>query len=130
MTNEEAIEIFKNIDRRVCVDELIEALDMAIKALEAQPCEDCISRKDAKIYLSAPDKNGDRVIYEDDLDLLPSVQPKRPTGRWITRHYICRNKTITMYMCNVCDHEYSFDAETGITADAFYCPNCGAEMEV
>ena len=42
---------------------------------EYQPSEDCISRADAKKYLSAPDANGDRVIYESDLDLLPSVTP-------------------------------------------------------
>lgn len=42
---------------------------------EQQPCEDCISRADVKKYLSAPDANGDRVIYESDLDLLPSVTP-------------------------------------------------------
>ena len=56
-----------------------QALDMAIKALEQQPCEDAVSKADVKKYLSAPDVNGDRVIYEDDLDLLPSVTP---TQKW------------------------------------------------
>ena len=37
MTNEEASFILTNIDRRVCDDELSDALDMAIKALEQQP---------------------------------------------------------------------------------------------
>lgn len=37
MTNKEASFILANIDRRVCDDELIEALDMAIKALEQEP---------------------------------------------------------------------------------------------
>lgn len=37
MTNEEASFILANIDRRVCDDELSDALDMAIKALEQQP---------------------------------------------------------------------------------------------
>lgn len=45
MTNEEASFILANIDRRVCDDELNDALDVAIKALEAQPCEDCVSRQ-------------------------------------------------------------------------------------
>lgn len=40
MTREEASFILANIDRRVCDDELSEALDMAIKALEQEPCED------------------------------------------------------------------------------------------
>ena len=34
MTNSEASFILANVDRRVCDDELNEALDMAIKALE------------------------------------------------------------------------------------------------
>lgn len=45
MTREEASFILANIDRRVCDDELSEALDMAIKALEQEPCEDAISRQ-------------------------------------------------------------------------------------
>ena len=47
MTREEASFILANIDRRVCDDELNEALDMAIKALEQEPCEDAISRQAA-----------------------------------------------------------------------------------
>lgn len=50
MTREEASFILANIDRRVCDDELSEALDMAIKALEerketitefADRCREC-----------------------------------------------------------------------------------------
>ena len=42
MTNKEASFILANIDRRVCDDELSNALDMAIKALEQQICDnDC-----------------------------------------------------------------------------------------
>lgn len=58
-----------------------EDIDRAIRALEQQPCEDAISRADVKKYLSAPNENGDRVIYESDLDLLQPVQLK--TERWI-----------------------------------------------
>lgn len=45
MNRKEASFILANIDRRVCDDELNEALDMAIKALEQEPktgyCKDC-----------------------------------------------------------------------------------------
>ena len=46
MNRKEASFILANIDRRVCDDELNEALDMAIKALEQEPvffppCQDC-----------------------------------------------------------------------------------------
>lgn len=50
-----------------------------VEYLKQEPCDDCISRSDVKKYLSAPDANGDRVIYESDLDLLPSVTPKKET---------------------------------------------------
>lgn len=50
-----------------------------LSSVMLQPCDDCISRSDVKKYLSAPDANGDRVIYESDLDLLPSVTPKKET---------------------------------------------------
>ena len=55
--------------------------DVANTLKEQQPCEDAISRADVKKYLSAPNENGDRVIYESDLDLLQPVQLK--TERWI-----------------------------------------------
>ena len=47
MTREEASEIIKNIDHayRSFSAHEIEALEIAIKALEQEPCEDCISRK-------------------------------------------------------------------------------------
>lgn len=55
---------------------IIDSFDRVTSGLKQDFCEDCISRADAKKYLSAPDANGDRVIYESDLDLLPPVQPK------------------------------------------------------
>ena len=86
MTREEAIDMlewgrpFDNDDYRT-LDMFDEAIDMAIEALKQEPCENAISRADVKKYLSAPDANGDRVIYEDDLDLLPPINPQEP--KWI-----------------------------------------------
>ena len=54
MTKEEASFILINIDRRVCDKELNEALDMAIKILEQEPCEDCISREALLTSLEEP----------------------------------------------------------------------------
>ena len=48
MTNEEASFILANIDRRVLND----VLDMAIKALEQEPCTDCISREAVDEYIT------------------------------------------------------------------------------
>jgi predicted ABC-class ATPase len=53
MTNEEAREIIKQFrDRQGNSNEDVEALDMAIKALEQQPCEDAISREAVKEMLT------------------------------------------------------------------------------
>lgn len=134
MTNEEALDELNVIYERLSHPEdceqgvysfrdgdYLEALDVAIKALEQQPCEDAISRADVKKYLSAPDANGDRVIYESDLDLLPSVQSTRRTGRWIDIQYFKNDDTYYRPKCPFCSiepKEYSN-----------YCPNCGARME-
>ena len=134
MTNEEALDELNVIYERLSHHEdceqgvysfrdgdYLEALDVAIKALEQQPCEDAISRADVKKYLSAPDANGDRVIYESDLDLLPSVQSTRRTGRWIDIQYFKNDDTYYRPKCPFCSiepKEYSN-----------YCPKCGARME-
>ncbi len=86
MTNKkEAIEIikiqkesYKNNPSIVVADELYEAMDMAIKALEQQPCEDCISREEAikQCGFGMTD-----LLIADCLRRLPSVTPQQP--RWI-----------------------------------------------
>lgn len=45
MTKKEAIKILMDGELNPCVAEDREACDMAIKALEKEPCEDCISRQ-------------------------------------------------------------------------------------
>lgn len=51
MTRKEASFILANIDRRVCDDELSEALDMSIKALEQEPILDKIKEEIEQIEL-------------------------------------------------------------------------------
>jgi hypothetical protein len=46
MTREEASFILSNID--LCDEEVNEALDIAIKALEQEPCEDAISQEECR----------------------------------------------------------------------------------
>ena len=56
-----------------------EALDMAIKVLEKEPCEDVISRQavlDMAITIETDDYSGNEimeVVYIDDIKELPSV---------------------------------------------------------
>ena len=114
MTKEQAIEILKK-DKALCefnpttgesepisedCRKSAEALDMAIKALEQQPSEDCVSRAEERkiakeMYLEVSNMDLDihtisdcisytsskcRQVLEDKLQALP---PVTPTQRWI-----------------------------------------------
>ena len=88
MTNEEAIAIIKsecyvmnmlNLDRTQIINT---ALDLAIKALEQQPCEDCISRADvlALAKKGILVSNGNYPAVRKAINDLPS---ETPTAKWI-----------------------------------------------
>ena len=59
-----------------------EAFDMAIKALEQQPCGDCISRAEA-IRIASGYCAPQNIAKE--LRELPSVTPQPKTGRWLDK---------------------------------------------
>ena len=106
---------------------IYEALDMAIKALSAEPCEDAISRAEAmtEIMMFAgnvkPDEENIYIKVSDAVQLLrelPPVTPKQKMGCWINYQ-----KNIWIYtQCSECGTVH--DTKTN------YCPNCGAKMEV
>lgn len=86
MTREKAIEILKEIidegwlisDFEKCV--AIDACDMAIKALEQEPCEDCVSRQAVMEYIKNCTidlgyENGTNMVL-DVISNMPSIQPK------------------------------------------------------
>lgn len=124
MTIEKAIFILANIDRRVCDDELSEALDIAIKALEQEPCEDCISRVLEYIEESEADlwhKSENELVCQDIKELLPVIPQQ--TGRWIKGHtYGDQYNYYQSYVCSCCKREYDVHGWK-------YCPNCGCRME-
>ena len=80
MTREEASFILANIDRRVCDDELNEALDIAIKALEKAPCEDAVSRAEALEGLNSI--NGTSEL-DKAFEVIENLPPVTTTQRWI-----------------------------------------------
>ena len=127
MTREEAIrwlkeDIDENGDEYVC--EYIEAVEMAIKALEQEPCEDCVSREQLKRELHAQMAVDaiTKETAEDMLNHLPSVTPQPRAGHWI-RH---DNGKYHWYLCSCCDAMADSDAKMMAYK---YCPNCGAKME-
>lgn len=112
---------------------LYTAFDVAIQALEQEPCEDAISREAAKdLMRSLPrwcvrseDEEYTNVglLYDHvmfGLDNLQSVTPK--TGHWIEGKY--RDDDIryndSSYKCDKCGRIVDFKEN--------YCPNCGARM--
>ena len=98
MTREEAIKIIKECKEKgfkhtfYTVNEYDTALDMAIKALEQEPCEDCISRQAAIDYcyqlINVEHQQGsDEMNYGQErinqtetilhhLEFMPSAQPE------------------------------------------------------
>lgn len=90
MTKAEAIAMLKRIQEPEAWEPQInqaafEALDMAIKALEQQPCEDTISRQAAITEFSCceltPDGGIDANYAIDFLKQLPSAQPEPLTDK-------------------------------------------------
>ena len=116
MTREEAIEILKKISlfgTHKNVQEKQRAICLAISALEQQPCEDAVSRKDV---INAIDKwiseyKPQHYLIQSVREL-PSVTQKSKTGHWID--------SSNGWMCSKCNRDNTFDTN--------YCPNCGADM--
>lgn len=99
-----------------------------IKALEQEPCEDCISRKavlELSWELTNLDSSVDRVISVSDIDKLPSVTPTRKKGKWIkgSIEQGALGIRYTEKTCSKCGWSHS------LIIPQNYCPNCGAEME-
>lgn len=139
MTAEEAVEILKyERDNDIFVateyrEKLHEALTKAIKALEQQPCEDCISRQAVIDFIIDNYGVGFNSLTNGIRDYLPSVTPERPKGRWIFC-YGNRGKD-NVEKCSCCKSYwkeaviYRYDTREYLRMRLNYCPNCGAEME-
>ena len=93
MTKAEAIAMLKRIQEPEAWEPQInqaafEALDMAIKALEQEPCEDTISRQAAIDYVDdvpyIKDHPNIALLWKAWVEQLPSAQPERMTNRqWV-----------------------------------------------
>ena len=133
MTNEESIKWLKQIKAVGYEERLLnhtEAIDMAIKALEQQPCTDAISRDDAlkaiakaKTVMSENNELFVAMINAQmNIHLLPSVSVAEKTGRWI------ESNGVGMFVCSVCNDSF-YPMPTCMGEPILkYCPNCGARM--
>ena len=120
MTKEDAIDIIKsecyvfnplNFDRSTMINT---ALDMAVKALKQEPCDEAVSRQAVLDVMKRELFMGDAI---SEIENLPSVKPQPKMGRWITRPHV-----YGVTYCSECDFELKID-------DTNYCPKCGAKME-
>ena len=133
MTNKEALSILHCPDSvgGLYSEKYGEALNMAMKALKREPCEDCISRQvvleQLNVYCKANCKytkaeqdvmcracdTGSCIELIEDM---PSVTPTRARGKWMTEH----NKGYVQ--CSNCHTRVPFCKRSN------FCPNCGADM--
>ena len=140
MTKEEAKKIIFNqwqsfLEHNIDYGGISEAYKMAIKALEQQPCEDCISREAVIEVLDKYIEKAQSTGTKDDfisfqelvVKQLPSVTPHPKMGRWEYVQYD-NNPNIGNWHCSECR---GICTEMHSIEDAYnYCPNCGAKMEV
>ena len=115
MTREEAIEVIEQDIPCEHDTDLIEALDMAIKSLEQEPCDKYITEIDhLRKYIS---KLETQIVEQE---------PK--TGYLIRWYEIIEREHLAIHdphcKCSECDQEYD-----PYSASLFkYCPNCGCRF--
>ena len=120
MTREEAIKHIENIIPYVG-ENVKESFNMAIKALEQEPCEDAVSRKAVVQWLENATDDSIEHAIDSNLEFIPSVTPTRKKGKWI-------EEPNCWLRCSCCGSHYPHTSIYTIRGSK-YCPNCGAEME-
>ena len=138
MTGKDAAEILKTF--RITGDKHHEAINMAIKALEQEPCEDAISRQEAveafqmfREYESNRSNEGWVNRIETVLNQLPPVNPQAKTGHWIMPVQDDGMSEPIYYQVRCSECGFDLDPQTWhmelhqYGADKF-CPNCGCRM--
>jgi hypothetical protein len=115
---------------RLIFDEEIRAIHDG-KALEQQPCEDCISRKEviSTIYDNKSDFKNDfaQGFFADKIKALPPVTSQPEVGRWIY------DKNIDNWKCSECGETpktMGYCGSVAFMAEHFkYCNHCGCKMQ-
>ena len=86
------------------------------------------NRRGVRIYTHKGEKlKRYAEIDLDDFDAIPSAQPERKTGRWIS----CPQNAswLYVYKCSECGGYLQISDVDGIGITAKYCSYCGAKME-
>ena len=112
--------------------------DEIIKALEQEPCEDCISRQatiEAFQMFRGYEANRTNAEWVDRIETvvkkLPSVTPQPKTGHWIDFNgnpvELEDGIPKDSCYCSICDKWLVASDEYACYGN--YCPNCGTKME-
>lgn len=145
MTREEAIRHVENIKPYVGRN-IKDALDVAIKALEQEHCEDAVSRQAVLEHISCWIDNGEyrftnaeHYLAKRMQNILPVV-PQPKIGRWVLAQrdkYIdincseCGNTRIKDYAYGYSIDELNLDEANDFLSKARinYCEHCGTKMQ-
>ena len=115
-----------------CSDCKVKAKIRNALSAQPEPCEDAVSRKTAieavmdlcKHYTPTKSVNHPHVDFViEALQDLPSVTPKRKTGKWILLEE-CANAG---YYCSECRKRVVREGWSGTVRKIKFCPNCGAD---
>lgn len=123
MTRKKAIDILQGAIKKPNTKDgyLGQAIDMAINALEQEPCEDAISRQVVLDCLTANGlKKFDFILdARDKIKNLPSVKPQESkTGHWIR---VTDKAGHLVWECDKCGWQQRYNTN--------FCPDCGVKME-
>jgi hypothetical protein len=112
-------QVFKDTN---CYGTMDIAKSVILKALEQEPCDDCVSRKAvlemAKSYnTDGWDSYTPLVVDVEDIEELPQVTPIRPKGHWIEEFYDIEGEV--RFICSSCGKYQLFGTD--------FCYNCGSD---
>ena len=142
---QKAIEQLERVSRHLAtIGEKEDYTEIAIQALEKEPCKDAVSRqavldvvKFEENWLSdAKSNNADTDIafsgIRTQVAKLSPVTPARKKGKWINTDVTILNRQgylVHEVICSECDGISYFRSMGNKYIGANYCPNCGAKME-
>lgn len=136
---EEAIKYFENMKKGIFPFDANWLFDIAIEALEQEPCVNAISRqavleKQYRIDDSATLSTRD-VVNVDDIEDLPPVTPQPKTGHWVEENVNGGGRKV---YCSECgcpppfEHVSTGDVYSangyGVINKTKFCPSCGTRM--
>lgn len=120
MTREEAIKWLKTFKGNTGMTELSQAFDVAIKALEQEPCEDAISLETVIEWLKTKDiikLFSQEETAMEELKVLQYVKQQPKTWHW---ERVTDKQGYLVWECDKCGWQQRFTTN--------FCPSCSAKM--